>query len=61
MHDAAINIWEMMMGGTFRRAVRLCDPMDKPVEEIKVGPKTLGPRGSRAGNTLSLTATYVWA
>ena len=22
VHDAAINIWEMMMGGTFRRAVR---------------------------------------
>eukprot|EP00434_Breviolum_minutum_P039280 symbB.v1.2.034877.t1/scaffold4581.1/size37751/1 len=34
VHDAAINIWEMMMGGTFRRAVRLLDPLDRP-EEVK--------------------------
>lgn len=35
VHDAAINIWEMMMGGTFRRAVRLCEPGDRPTEESK--------------------------
>ena len=31
VHDAAINIWEMMMGGTFRRAVRAPkkDPWDE--------------------------------
>ncbi|CAK9116940.1 unnamed protein product [Durusdinium trenchii] len=37
VHDAAINIWEMMMGGTFRRAVRLSDPLEKPpVDESRV-------------------------
>eukprot|EP00429_Kryptoperidinium_foliaceum_P011966 CAMPEP_0176028024 /NCGR_PEP_ID=MMETSP0120_2-20121206/13750_1 /TAXON_ID=160619 /ORGANISM="Kryptoperidinium foliaceum, Strain CCMP 1326" /LENGTH=634 /DNA_ID=CAMNT_0017361233 /DNA_START=57 /DNA_END=1957 /DNA_ORIENTATION=- len=28
VHDAAINIWEMLMGGTSRRTVRLTDRLD---------------------------------
>eukprot|EP00435_Cladocopium_sp_Y103_P032148 s2088_g8.t1 len=43
VHDAAINIWEMMMGGTFRRAVRLCDPGERP-EESKGGSMAPGLR-----------------
>ncbi|CAJ1354590.1 unnamed protein product [Effrenium voratum] len=39
VHDAAINIWEMLMGGTFRRAVRLCDPLDRPPIEDRAESK----------------------
>ncbi|CAE7454620.1 Ttll6a, partial [Symbiodinium natans] len=39
VHDAAINIWEMLMGGTFRRAVRLCDPVEKPAIEDRADSK----------------------
>ncbi|CAE7299501.1 Ttll6a [Symbiodinium microadriaticum] len=39
VHDAAINIWEMLMGGTFRRAVRLSDPVEKPSIEDRADSK----------------------
>mmetsp|Transcript_55721 Transcript_55721/g.129963 ORF Transcript_55721/g.129963 Transcript_55721/m.129963 type:complete len:888 (-) Transcript_55721:62-2725(-) len=39
VHDAAINIWEMLMGGTFRRAVRLSDPVEKPPIEDRADSK----------------------
>lgn len=33
VHEAAINIWEMLMGGSSRRAVRLSQPEDAPTDK----------------------------
>ncbi|CAE7192171.1 Ttll6a [Symbiodinium pilosum] len=50
VHDAAINIWEMLMGGTFRRAVRLSDPVEKPALEDRADSKARAGSAKTAGN-----------
>jgi len=45
VHETAINIWEMLMGGSSRRAVRLSQPEDAPIEKDNKDDKTK-PRSS---------------
>lgn len=40
VHDAAINIWEMLMGGTSRRTVRLTQPIEDAVTRTESDAKT---------------------
>jgi len=39
VHEAAVQIWEMLMGGTSRRSVRLTEPEDLPApqNQVRVG------------------------
>eukprot|EP00930_Biecheleria_cincta_P002379 TRINITY_DN103389_c0_g1_i1.p1 TRINITY_DN103389_c0_g1~~TRINITY_DN103389_c0_g1_i1.p1 ORF type:complete len:1015 (+),score=210.40 TRINITY_DN103389_c0_g1_i1:170-3214(+) len=40
VHETAISIWEMLMGGSSRRAVRLSQPEDAPIEKDSKDDKT---------------------